>query len=481
MTQDNTQTTQTISGNPWHDASPPEQDPIFHLAIAWSLDEPDRVGEVARADRPCVLGRGEGLDSDPSPRLSFTRQRPSVSTGTGPLLSPRVSRLQLIIEPREESLDVQSVGRCPLLVNGAPCERGVLQEGDTLTLKDSLVLLVVRRAASLSGLRSYPSNLIGPFGAPDTHGLVGESPETWQLRDELGFAARSGQHVLLYGETGVGKEIVARALHALSPRHVQKLVARNAATLSDANSDFELFGTVRDYPQQGMIERPGLLDEASGSTLFLDEVGELSERIQAHLMRVLDQGGEYQRLGDSTTRRAELCFVAATNRPLQQLKHDFTARFTQRIHVDGLSERREDIPLLIHWLLQTAARKDPQLAERFFQNQDGELGRARLDSLLVEGLLRHRYTQHVRELERLLWLALGTSPGNFVALTPEVRAELVADNEARNSPEPSRAEIETALRDSEGNVTQATRALGLRNRFVLYRLIKRHGIVLRTP
>ena len=93
----------------------------------------------------------------------------------------------------------------------------------------------------------------------------------------------------------------------------------------------------------------------------------------------------------------------------------------------------------------------------------------------MEGLLRHRYTQHVRELERLLWLALGTSPGNFVALTPEVRAELVADNEARNSPEPSRAEIETALRDSEGNVTQATRALGLRNRFVLYRLIKRHG------
>ncbi|HMJ14035.1 MAG TPA: sigma 54-interacting transcriptional regulator [Polyangiaceae bacterium] len=481
MTQDTTQTTQTGHGSPWQDASLPEQEPILHFVIAWSLDEPERIGEVARADSPCVLGRGEPLDSDPAARVQFMRQRPSVTTTSGPLLSPRVSRLQLVIEPREDTLDVQSVGRCPLLVNGAPCERSVLQEGDTITLKDALVLLVVRRPATLPSLRSYPTNLIAAFGAPDAHGLVGESPETWQLRDDLGFAARSGQHVLLHGETGVGKEIGARAIHALSARAGHKLVARNAATLADSSADSELFGTVRDYPRQGVIERPGLLEEANGSTLFLDEVGELSERIQAHLMRVLDQSGEYQRLGDTQTRRAELCFVAATNRPLDQLKHDFTARFTQRVHVAGLSERREDIPLLIHWLLCLAARKDPQLAQRFFQGEAGESRRARLDSMLVEGLLRHRYTQHVRELERLLWLALGTSSGNFVALTPEVRAELVADNETRNSPEPSRTEIENALRDAEGNVTQATRALGLRNRFVLYRLIKRHGIVLRSP
>jgi two-component system nitrogen regulation response regulator GlnG/two-component system response regulator HydG len=125
------------------------------------------------------------------------------------------------------------------------------------------------------------------------------------------------------------------------------------------------------------------------------------------------------------------------------------------------------------------AALDPELGQRFFEQLDRARGEARIDPMLVEALLRHQYTGHVRELERLLWLSMGTSPGNFLAASPEVRAELSFVDAASALPQLGPQEIEAALHANDGNVTAATRALGLRNRFVLYRLIKRHGITLR--
>src|SRR5262249_13648433 len=152
-----------------------------------------------------------------------------------------------------------------------------------------MVLLCVRRPAWITGT---PTVREFSFGDVDEHGLVGESPAIWELRARIAFIGPRPGHVFIHGESGAGKELVARAIHASSPRAVRPLVARNAATIPEGLIDAELFGNLRNYPHAGMAERPGLIGEADGGTLFLDELAELPVPLQAHLLRVLD-GGEY--------------------------------------------------------------------------------------------------------------------------------------------------------------------------------------------
>ena len=164
------------------------------------------------------------------------------------------------------------------------------------------------------------------------------------------MAARR-EHVLVLGESGTGKELVAQAIHALGPRSGRRLVARSAATVPATLIDAELFGNAPSYPNAGMAERPGLVGEADGSTLFLDEIGELPVELQTHLLRLLD-GGDYQRLGDARRRTADLRVVGATNRPTGQLKADLAARFPLRVHAPGLHERRDDVMLVARHVLR---------------------------------------------------------------------------------------------------------------------------------
>lgn len=185
--------------------------------------------------------------------------------------------------------------------------------------------------------------------------------------------------------------------------------------------------------------------------------------------------------------RPDLRVIVATNRPVEHLKQDFAARFTFRVHIPGFEDRREDIPLLLRHLLFRAANTTPSTG-RFFERRSGAVSEPRIDAMFIDALLRHDYTLYTRELERILWVALSSSHGNFLALTPEVRAELrVAATRgppAATSQDPRRAEpvelnrsvIEAALHSAEGNITEAARRLGLKNRFALYRLMKRHGL-----
>jgi DNA-binding NtrC family response regulator len=475
------------------------QPEVLHLVIAWSRDEPHRLGEAAPVGQPSVLGRGDHRPEDPATRVTFFQQRPWGATARPPLEGSRISRLQLELSPTaDERLAVRSLGRCALLINGTEASSGVVGPGDTLMLHNAMVLLVVRRSQSVCMLRSPLAALSFSFGRADPHGFVGESPAAWGLRDALAFAAQSEGHVLVQGESGTGKELASAAIHALSSRAGRAFVARNAATFPEGLVDAELFGTAKGYPNAGTPERPGLIAEADGGTLFLDEIGELPPPLQAHLLRVLDRGGEYQRLGESRPRRSNLRVVAATNRPLEALKHDFAARFALRVEMPGLAPRREDIPLLLSHLLTRVAEGNPAVAGRFFERRGDALAEPRVDPRLVEALLRHRYTHHLRELERLMWLGLSTSTGPFVALTPQLAAELRLggsdDGTDRSGSHPAeaaaeqdaghdasqlgRAEIETALARAKGSVTAAARLLGLKNRFVLYRLLKRHGIAM---
>jgi two-component system nitrogen regulation response regulator GlnG/two-component system response regulator HydG len=476
---------------PWVGVGARAAQPETRLVILWSLDEPDRVGESAVVTGKRVLGRGDTAAGDPAPRLRFGRTRPQ-GTVPGPALqNARVSRLQLVLEALPDGrLSLSSVGRSRLTVNGRECTEAVVGDGDTVHLRNAMLLLVTRRAP-MPRLVAWTSRADVPFGAPDACGIVGESRATWALREALAVAARSNHHVLLHGPSGAGKELAARAVHALSERAARPLLARSAATFTETLLDAELFGNVKNFPNVGTPERPGLVGEADGGALFLDEIGELPTPLQAHLLRLLDRDGEYHRLGESRARRADVRFIAATNRPLDALKHDFAARLTARVSLSGLDARPEDVPLLASALLERFRQKSPALAERFFERRHGALAEPRLDPDLVEMLVRHPWRLHTRELERLLFIAVSTSPGDYVTLTSEVLAEVAPADEtpvpdnllrlpASAAPPPDKARIESALAAAEGRVAGAAERLGLSSRYVLYRLMRQYGIEAHT-
>jgi DNA-binding NtrC family response regulator len=445
----------------WLDGAEVEEHPTsLGLAIAWCLSDPGRVGEVALVppEQTVCIGRDPGA-------APFLRIRPRGRRPTAPLEGRLLSRRQLEVRASGEGLEVVNVGSCALKVGGAGVDGARLRVGDALELDRQLVLVAVRRTP----MPDVPDD--PPFGRPDESGIVGESPAAWQLRARLRFLARRDEAVLVLGPSGTGKELAARAIHAGSSRGRGPFVARNAATIPEGLVDAELFGNARGYPNPGMPDRPGLVGAADGGTLFLDEIGEMPAALQAHLLRVLDRDGAYQRLGEVRERRASFRFVAATHRDPESLKHDLLARLALRLEVPGLEARPEDVPLLVRHLLRDA-RRDPELADRLFDGDD-----ARISPDLVLALLGHRWTTHVRELASLLWLSIETSPGRALLLTPEVRGRLEA---APGAEAPAAAEIDVAslragLAAAGGSVSRAAQALGV-SRFALYRLMRKHGI-----
>lgn len=490
----------------------PANVPPFALAlvVALSADEPERTGEVAfpppgDPGAEVVWGRAGGANDDR--RLMLQRHRPGRVIARGEITSPRVSRAQLRVQALGDSaIAVANVGRAPLVHNGRESAVVEARAGDVIEVGKQIVFLCVRRPAWLPG-PAVPGDPV--FGAPDAHGIVGESSATWDLRRRLAFVGPLDGHVIVLGPSGSGKELVARALHAASARAERAIVARNAATLPEGIVDAELFGNVKNYPHAGMPERPGIVGEADRSTLFLDEIGEVSAAVQAHLLRLLDDG-EYHRLGESRARRADVRLIGATNRPEASLKHDLRARLTLRVDVPGLEDRREDIPLVAHHLLRRIAAKEAGLRARFFAERGGLLY-PRLSPGLVRVLLRRSYPTNVRELEGLLWEALAESPGDRLEVpareiahpfglsaprgassggletatddadrvsdVPEDRSSAPGLEESPNGPSP--AAIQSCLDAHNGVIEDAWRPLGLSSRHALARLLKKHGIEIR--
>ncbi len=429
------------------------------LLVAWSRHAPGRVGEVALVARASTLGRDDGA-------LGWCRQRPGENVATGPLQDPHMSRLQLEVSPDRGRLRVVRHGRLPLLVEGREVAKASLVPGDLLRLGDRLLLLVVRRPATLPTLPGRPH----AFGGPDDDGIVGESPAAWLMRQQLRMTAGRDRHVLVLGESGTGKELVATALHRRSPRADERFVARNAATVPESLVDAELFGHARNYPNAGMPERAGLVGEAHRGTLFLDEIGELPVALQAHLLRVLD-GGEYQRLGESRQRKADLRLVCATNRQVDELKHDLVARLTFRLQLPALRDRRDDVPMLFRHLALEAGRRDELFVGRFFE--DGE---PRVETALIEALLQDRLPLNVRALDQVLWRSAMSSPDGRLRLTDAVRELLTPEADAAPTTfdEVTAQQVHDALADAGGVRSRAWKALGLKDRYVLRRLIKKY-------
>lgn len=225
--------------------------------------------------------------------------------------------------------------------------------------------------------------------------LIGQSAAHQRLLEEIAIVGSSELTVLLLGETGVGKELVAQALHAASPRASRPLISINCAALPETLVESELFGHMRGAFSGAVADRRGKFELADGSTLFLDEVGELPLAVQAKLLRVL-QGGQLQRLGSDREHRVDVRVIAATNR---DLSHEvragrFRADFYHRLSVyplvvPPLRERGQDVLLLAgNFLEQNRSRLG--------------LGSLRLDSSARAALLAHDWPGNVRELEHLV-------------------------------------------------------------------------------
>ncbi len=289
--------------------------------------------------------------------------------------------------------------------------------------------------------------------------LLGESPAAATLREAVMRAARAPFAVLIEGESGSGKELVARAIHRLGPRRDRRFCAINCAALTDELVEAELFGHAKGAFTGAATERPGLFEEADGGTLFLDEVGELSARAQAKLLRVL-QEGEVRRVGENFSRRIDARVVAATNRRLEEevaagrFRSDLRFRLDViRISVPPLRERPGDIPLL---------------ATRFWNDASTRVGsRATLSGDALAALARHDWPGNVRELQNVVaWMAVHSPPRGRIGASAVPSHVAGATTPASGHIEAARDEFErrfirAALAGANGQRAKAAEALGI--------------------
>lgn len=436
------------------------------LVIAWCTHEPDRIGEVlrpprGRTTRANLFGRGDALSER---RMALVRQRPGHDEICPPLTDPYLSSGQLVITRDGQGFHVQNKGRCALSINLRSCDEGRVTPGDLLILRKRMILRCVLRPASLPPLQSWSAPL-HPFGEADPFGMIGESAEAWALREKLSWISSFQEHVLVVGESGSGKELAAQAIHALSSRKGGPLISRNAATVPEGLIDAELFGNIKNYPNPGTPSREGLIGAADGGSLLLDEIGELPEALQAHLLRVLDSG-QYQRLGDAQTRTSDFRLIAVTNRGIDSLKADIGSRLQLLIAVPPLRDRPEDVPLLIRALLRKRLADNPVAMARFVD----ESGHIRVGFGLLSTLLRHPLPLNVRELNQLLWTAVLDSTNDRIGISEEI----TIPNQFTDASEVSPEQIKEALAANHFSREKTWRALGLKNRYVLKNLMKKY-------
>ncbi len=337
--------------------------------------------------------------------------------------------------------------------------------------------LLVRRAAEHVGLRKENARLKRELqGTRSAQGIVGKSPLVQQVLQVIERVAPTDVPVLIEGESGTGKDLVARAIHAQSRRANKPYVALNMAAVPESLAESELFGHEKGAFSGASVARHGFFAEAEGGTLFLDEIGALAPALQPKLLRVL-QDGEYIPVGSRQPRKADVRILCATN---EDLKAKVAAGFFRedlyyRIHVmplrlPSLRERREDIPLLV---------------EHFVRKHAERLGRPALPAgpEALRALLDYRWPGNVRELENSIERALLLAKGEALQvedLPPEVRTAAESDGEEgsyrRERDAWEKSYLEQTLREAGGNVAKAAEVAGL-HRSTLYEKLARYGLL----
>jgi hypothetical protein len=256
------------------------------------LHAPDRrrIGQVAYLHPPTsVICRG-----DETPRwLEWWMLRPGATIHAPvPYLESETLSRRAVVEIDlmfGKMIAVRRTGEKRLFAEGEERQNTVASPGCTFALGPDHAFLYTLLPRAFPSLKSPPPSL-HPHGEPDGDGIVGETWESWELRDRVAIVGPSTQNTLVLGESGTGKELVARALHRRSNRAAGPFVARNMATLEKGLGYSELFGVAKNHTHQTAAGMLGLVASADGGTLFLDEIGELSTELQAALLRFVETG-----------------------------------------------------------------------------------------------------------------------------------------------------------------------------------------------
>jgi formate hydrogenlyase transcriptional activator len=217
---------------------------------------------------------------------------------------------------------------------------------------------------NISELADQPVHLETEISSePCFEDIVGRSPALQKVLDQVAIVAPTDSTVLLHGETGTGKELIARAIHKLSSRRERALIRMNCAAIPSGLLESELFGHEKGAFTGALLQRKGRFELADGGSLFLDEIGDISLELQPKLLRAI-QEQEFERLGSSKTIQVNVRLIAATHRDLaamiceQQFREDLFYRFNVfPIEIPPLRERREDIPLLVHFFVSRFSRR----------------------------------------------------------------------------------------------------------------------------
>jgi DNA-binding NtrC family response regulator len=305
-------------------------------------------------------------------------------------------------------------------------------------------------------------------------GMVGRSAVMLDLFDMIRRLAPHARTVLVMGETGVGKELVAKALHALGPRKSKRFVAVNCSAVVETLFESELFGHVRGAFTGATEHKQGLFEAAHGGTIFLDEVGELPLAVQGKLLRVLETG-EVQRVGSLDTKTVDVRVITATNRNLEDevRKGTFRSDLYYRLNVMDLAipplrERTEDIPYLTAAFVR-------RYAAAFSKAITGLTPAA--ERLLTEA----EWPGNVRQLRNALERACLLCEGHLI--TERDLASAISSRQSASAeeaavpppPPPAKEDVARALGETAGNKALAARRLGISRR-ALYRLLEKYGL-----
>jgi len=312
------------------------------------------------------------------------------------------------------------------------------------------------------------NRLLNAQGRPE---LIATSPSMLPVLETITRVAASDANVLITGEHGTGKEVVARTIHTLSLRSSRSLVAVNTGGLAEGVFESELFGHVKGAFTDARTDRIGRFELADGGTIFLDEIGNVPPRQQGKLLRVIESG-EIEKVGSSRSKMVDVRLISATNTDLKaacdtgQFREDLLFRLnTVEIHLPALRERREDIPALaLHFLSQYAMRYRREVKN--------------IEPSAVQALLQYAWPGNVRELEHTMERAI------LMCRAEQVQVADLGLGSQRGQPqnleELSLETVESilirkALQRFQGNVSQAAEALGL-SRGALYRRMEKYGL-----
>jgi DNA-binding NtrC family response regulator len=301
--------------------------------------------------------------------------------------------------------------------------------------------------------------------------MIAESPAMQPVLQIIARVGPSDANILITGEPGTGKEVVAQTLHAISNRANKPLVTVNAGGLAEGIFESELFGHVRGAFTDAKMDRVGRFELADSGTLFLDEIANVPMNLQSKMLRVLETG-EMERVGSSKTRKIDVRVISATNANLHEevqngrFRQDLLFRLnTIEVHLPPLRERREDIPVLARHFLDMHA-------QRYRKHLDG------FDAAAMHAMLDHPWQGNVRELNHVIErsvLMAGDKCVRMQDLALRASGHSQARLEDMSLEDVEAFLIKKALARYAGNVSQAANALGL-SRSALYRRLQRYGL-----